>query len=114
MHKKLALLLLLTFPIFSDATEIAVSGKVVRILNYEGHQGPLVIMENMTTTTGLCQRNDYYILPLAHKYFKQNNDLLLAAKLTDKSVTIGVDSDPANPANCVDGFNRIKHVSIDN
>jgi hypothetical protein len=91
-----------------------VSGKVVRILNYEAHQGPLVIMENMTATantSSFCQRNDYYILPLTHKFFKQNNDLLLAAKLTDKSVSIGLDS---GPANCVDGFNKIKNLSIDN
>lgn len=111
MHKKLSLLLLLIFPIFANAAEITVSGKVIRILNYEGHQGPLAILDNMTVTNGLCLRNDYYILPLTHKYFKQNNDLLLAAKLTDKSVSITMDN---GPSNCVDGFNRIKHLSIDN
>jgi hypothetical protein len=114
MHKKLLLLLLLILPIFANAAEITVSGKVVRILNYEGHQGPLVIMENMTTTANansFCPRNDYYILPLTHKYFKQNNDLLLAAKLTDKSVSITMDS---SPGTCLDGFNKIKHLSIDN
>jgi hypothetical protein len=111
MHKKLLPLLLLIFPIAANAAETTVSGKVMRILNYEGHQGPLVIMENMTVTNGFCPRNDYYILPLTHKYFKQNNDLLLAAKLTDKSVSITMDN---GPSNCVDGFNRIKHLSIDN
>jgi hypothetical protein len=111
MHKKLLPLLLLIFPIAANAAETTVSGKVIRILNYEGHQGPLAILDNMTATNGLCPRNDYYILPLTHKYFKQNNDLLLAAKLTDKSVSITMDS---GPANCVDGFNKIKHLSIDN
>jgi hypothetical protein len=111
MHKKLSLLLLLVSPIFANAAEITVSGKVVRIFNYEGHQGPLFVMENMTSTNGFCPRNDLYILPLTHKYFKQNNDLLLAAKLTDKNVSITMDS---GPATCVEGFNKIKHLSLDN
>jgi hypothetical protein len=111
MHKKLSLLLLLIFPIFANAAEITVRGKVLIIFNHEIHQGPLFVIEYMTTTNGFCPRNDLYILPLTHKYFKQNNDLLLAAKLTDKSVSITMDS---SPSTCVDGFNKIKHLSIDN
>jgi hypothetical protein len=113
MYKKLAVLFLflLALPVVANAAEVTVSGRVIRILNYEAHQGPLFIIENMAVTTGFCPRNDLYILPLTHKYFKQNNDLLLAAKLTDKTVSIYVDS---GPATCVDGFNRIKHLALDN
>jgi hypothetical protein len=63
MHKKLSLLLLLLFPIVANAVEITVSGKVIRILNYEGHQGPLAILDNMTATNGL---GNWCLAPFLH------------------------------------------------
>lgn len=89
------------------AADVTVTGNIVTIQNYEGHDGPLVALNNMTQTSGLCQRNDFYILPLNHQYAAQNYAMLLGAKIAGKTVNITVaDGD------CVQSLPRIKHISI--
>jgi hypothetical protein len=96
-------------PLSTAAAEINFTGKVLQIFNYEAHSGPLLQIDNMLPTLGLCARNDFYILPVTHKYYKENRELILAAKLANKTLLVLVDS---SPATCVEGFNRIKHLSI--
>lgn len=94
----------------ASAVELTVFGKVIEVFTHEAHSGPLVRFDaaRMVPTAGICPRNEYYSLPLTHKFYSQNYQMLLAAKLSDKTIYITVD----NPGNCVEGFNRIKHLSI--
>ena len=93
----------------AEAEELVGSGTVNMILNYEAHSGPLIILSNMQSTIGSCQRNDYYMLPLNHKYFSQNYALILSAKMAGKSLQIVVDR-----SDCIEGMPRVKHVLIEN
>ena len=62
----------------------------------------------MTATVGSCVRNDYYMLPLTHKFMAQNYALLLSSKMAGKAVSITVDS-----GDCPQGLPRIKHLKIE-
>ena len=96
--------------LFSTASlaEMVVSGTITRLQNYEGHNGTLFVLSNMATTNGYCARNDWYILPLAHKYFDQDYALLLAAKIANRPVSVVLEI-----GDCVQGLPRIRHVYID-
>lgn len=83
------------------------TGTISLILNYEGHDGPLITLSNMASTSGYCPRNDLYILPLTHKFMSQNYALLLSAKMTGKSVTAEFES-----GDCVQGLPRIRHLHL--
>ncbi len=84
-----------------------VTGKITRIQNWEGHGGPLIRMSDMSSTNGLCSRNDSYILPLTHKFFKENFSMLLASKMSDKEVTLFLPD-----TSCSEGFPRISNMQI--
>lgn len=79
------------------------TGKVTRVLWYEGHTGFLVQQEGMSDLGG-CGRSDYYILDDQYTYFKEVYALLLAAHMSAKPLTISIDG-------CHEGIPRIKHVN---
>lgn len=94
---------------FSAYAEVTVTGTIGRLMNFEWHGGPLVTLSNMSPTAGLCPRNDYYILPLTHKYFAQDYALLLSAKIANRPVGIAFEN-----GDCFDQMPRVRHIFIDN
>lgn len=109
MNKKYTIILISLLTGVANAAEITSTGTINQLQNYEGHDGPLIILSNMVPTSGSCPRNDYYILPLTHKYMAQNYTLLLSAQMAGKSVSVTVES-----GDCVQGLPRIKHLRIHN
>jgi len=87
--------------------EVQSYGAVNVIYNYEFHAGTLIVLSNMANTSGYCPRNDYYILPLTHKYYSQDYAMLLSAKMAGKSVGLVFE-----PGDCADGMPRIRHVLV--
>jgi len=102
------LALLLVTPAYADY--IAVTGKIDLIQNWEGHSGTLIRMVDRSKTIGVCERNDWYILPNSHKYADKNYSILLAAKMASADVTLHVQD--AASAVCVEMFPRIYHVTL--
>jgi hypothetical protein len=84
---------------------MVVSGTINRLMNYEWHGGTLFVLSNMASTNGYCPRNDWYILPLAHKYFDQDYALLLAAKIANRPLSVVLEI-----GDCAQGLLRIRHV----
>ena len=109
MFRMYSMVLILLLSGVANAVEIQSSGTINRLLNYEGHNGHLIVLSDMSPTSGSCPRNDYYILPLTHKYIDQNYALLLSAVMAGKPVSVTVDS-----GDCFENIPRIKHLLIDN
>lgn len=78
------------------------SGAITIVHFYQGHDGVLLLKENMTNPDN-CSRNDRYILSSAHPFFKEIYSLLLAAHLSDQPVDVGVEG-------CVENFPSVRHV----
>jgi hypothetical protein len=107
MKNFIAILLLLLFGNSYSADYITVSGKISKLRNWSTHNGTLVYMPDMTSTSAVCPRRDSYILPKGHVHFKENYSLLLAARMSDKTVTLRF-----RVGDCADDFPRINHVDI--
>ncbi|GAB2504021.1 hypothetical protein [Microbulbifer agarilyticus] len=90
-----------------SASTIGVVGQVQLLTNYEGHQGTIFTIYDMSKLEGACERSDYFILPLEHKYFDQNYSLLLSAKVAEREVRIMFEI-----GDCVDSLPRVKHLSL--
>jgi len=98
-------MVLATSPSTVNAATGANTGKVTRVLWYEGHVGVLVKQEGMSDLGG-CGRGDYFILDDNHAYFKEIYSLILAAHISSQPLSINLDG-------CVQGISRIKHVASD-
>ncbi|EDP59775.1 hypothetical protein [Vibrio sp. AND4] len=102
------IILSLSLTIFSTyAAEITVHGKIKWINNWQGHSGFLVALEDMSRTSGICKRNDQYILPQNHQFAKENFSMLLSSRIADKPVTLVLRS-----GDCLEGFIKIAHIRI--
>ena len=98
---------LLSFSSSLYSSTVESVGELVRLTNYEGHQGPIFALDDMSSSEGSCSRNDFFILPFGHKFFEENYSLLLAAKLAGKSVRVQFEMH-----DCVDSVPRLKHLSL--
>lgn len=106
-------LIVLFFYLFSTsvfAGYVSTTGKVTLINNWQGHGGHLIQVENMSGTSSICERNDYYILPEDHQFFKENYSLLLSARVSGMNITLRVSNSADNK--CVENFPRIFHIQI--
>ncbi|WP_454829414.1 hypothetical protein [Pseudoxanthomonas wuyuanensis] len=86
----------------SNAASGSSQGRIKTIQWFEGHTGALIAQDNMSDLGG-CGRSDYYILDSQHPYFKEIYSLLLAAHMSDQSVSLTLEG-------CLQGMSRIKHV----
>lgn len=106
MRKNILAFLLFSLAVLSGQVNAASggsSGKITRMLWYEGHSGVLVKQEGMSDLGG-CGRPDYYILDDQHPYFKEIYSLILAAHISSQPLSLHLDG-------CVQGISRIKHVT---
>ncbi len=92
------------------AAYLTVSGEVTMINNWEGHNGHLIRLSNMSSSSELCPRNDYYILHKDHMFVKENYSLLLSARVSGKPVIIQLSDSATNK--CEDNFPRIFHIQF--
>ncbi|NOS74388.1 MAG: hypothetical protein HOP36_07595 [Methyloglobulus sp.] len=107
---KFSVFLLLCFSASAHTgSQVGIRGNIKILLNYEGHNGPLIQLSDMSVTNGFCPRNDYYILPKNHQYFRENYAVLLSAKLTGTPVSFVF-----TPGDCTDGLPRIAHLALEN
>jgi hypothetical protein len=105
MKNKIYMMLFCLFiSFFGNANAISgdSSGKITRILWWEGHTGVLVQQEGMSDLAG-CGRADYYILDDQYPFFKETYALILSAYVTSQPLSLHLDG-------CVQGLSRIKHV----
>ncbi|MCG7588007.1 hypothetical protein [Photobacterium sp. OFAV2-7] len=107
MTRFLAICLLSLLPTTAIAQVGDVTGKITRITNWEGHKGSLIGFSDMSPANSFCPRNDYFILPADHDFHDQNYSLLLAAFMSNKSVTISV-----SQGDCLDEMPRVRHIWI--
>ena len=107
MFKILCSVFILLFSSAALSENVLAVGKITLLTNYEGHQGTIFTLDDMTKSEGSCSRNDFFILPLDHKYFDQNYSMLLAAMLASREVRVLFDMQ-----DCVDSLPRLKHLSI--
>ena len=103
-----SLLLLFSSQVFADY--INVTGNVKLINNWEGHNGHLIKLSDMSLTNGLCERNDHYILHKNHMFLKENFSMLLTARVSGMPVTIRFSDSASNK--CEDKFPRIFHIQL--
>jgi hypothetical protein len=82
----------------------AVTATITRLFFYEGHDGLLIILANMTDLGG-CGNASWYLLPKGHAHYKETVALLMSAQAQDKQVNVTVD-------NCYQGYGRISHVML--
>ena len=89
---------------------LSVNGKVTVINNWEGHSGNLIKLSDMSVTSGLCSRNDFYILDKGHAFHADNYALLLSARVSEKFVSVQFSKMAINK--CLEGFPRIVHMQL--
>ncbi len=88
---------------FANAASGVSTGKITKILWYEGHTGVLIKQEGMSDLGG-CGRADYYILDDQHPYFKEIYSLILSAHISSQPLSLRLDG-------CVQGISRVKHIA---
>jgi hypothetical protein len=75
---------------------------IVQFHYFKGHIGLLVKQATMINPDA-CERNDWYILPKEHPYYKEMLALIMSSHLADHSLAFGVEG-------CAQGIPTIQHI----
>lgn len=80
-----------------------VSGLVLSLNHFDGHQGILVKLDQQMVDPDACGRNDWYLLPDGNTHAQFVQAMLLSAQSSQRRVYIRLNG-------CLDGMPRIDAV----